>query len=753
MEIELKKKIGDIISSGKLSAIIEADEFYFLKAKNSLEAIKKCKFNEEERLNLLNNRKEYNILKELFENDSQFMSFGHDVFSLITYCDAKAHRKNQLNKYDDKRVLALAYVRMNNWVDQIISFKFGEPLQDGSIKNAIEYLERPIDNFTMLSENHRKQISENLFMKDYNKNNFKQDFIDYFSELSIVVKNPENYTHLLSRIAYFINSDWEKSLIGLMACDTTGWQSEKAKGHDETNYITPWNHRKPSGTDSTLALLKKCIEENGHFKIFYSLSRQVKYVAEVIDFATNQQELTQKGWGKLYSGITWYSTNFTDYKDSNKSASIIYLASKFYPVESTPENQFKYLHPYKYPSVGSQTPVVSYNTNLQIQERIIMENNINLLKYKKQIILQGPPGTGKTKLAQEIAEKLISFNEINKGTTSIKQLSREFIKKNLKVGQKLESKNKKEFEIISLDKSVVIIKSETSKPWRPSYDKIIDSFNNQSWLVKGRSGGYTSYEDAIARYFYETHLSSIESSEQQLQSEVDFSVIIQFHPSYTYEDFVRGIVAKTSDTEEGIVYVAENKILVEFSERALNDPENNYILIIDEINRANLSSVLGELIYALEYRGKAIESMYAVNNDKKVIIPPNLYIVGTMNTADRSVGHIDYAIRRRFAFIEVLPEKLQDSEELYFNTTGFEKVAALFAEGNVSPDFDRKDVQIGHSYFIAKKTDADSEQKRDEIFEMKMKFEVVPILFEYVKDGILTGDDIKKKIEALITSA
>jgi len=753
LEIQIKTKIGDILKTGKLSSIMEAEEFYFQKAKDTLNALKNHKFNEEDRLNLLNNRKEYNFLKELFENDSQFMSFGHDVFSLIAYCDAKAHRKNQLNKYDDRRVLALAFVRMNNWVDQIISYKFGETLQEGSIKNAIEYLEKPIDNFTMLSENHRKQISENLFVKDYSRSNFKQNFAAYFSELSLTVKNPENYTHLLSRIAYLIDTDWEKSLIGLVACDTTGWQSKVAKRHNETNYITPWNHRKPSGKDATLALLKKCIDENGHFKIFYSSRHQIKYVAEVIDFATNQQELTQKGWGKLYGGITWYSTKFTDYKDSNKSAGIIYLASKFYPVESIPENQFRYLHPYKYPSVGSQTPVVSYNTNLQIHEKIKMENNINLLKYKKQIILQGPPGTGKTKLAQEIAEKLISFNEINKGTTSIKQLSREFIKNNLKVGQKLESKNNKEFEVISLERSVVIIKSETSKPWRPSYHKIIDSFNNQSWLIKGRNGGYTSYEDAIAKYFYETHLNSIESSEQELQSEVDFLAIIQFHPSYTYEDFVRGIVAKSTDNEEGIVYVAENKLLIEFSERAQNDPENNYILIIDEINRANLSSVLGELIYALEYRGKAIESMYAVNNDKKVILPPNLYIVGTMNTADRSVGHIDYAIRRRFAFIEVLPEKLQDSEELYFNTTGFEKVAALFAEGNVSPDFDRKDVQIGHSYFIAKKTDADSEQKRDEIFEMKMKYEVIPILLEYVKDGILTGDNIKKKIGDLITSA
>src|SRR5690606_14650101 len=90
----------------------------------------------------------------------------------------------------------------------------------------------------------------------------------------------------------------------------------------------------------------------------------------------------------------------------------------------------------------------------------------------------------------------------------------------------------------------------------------------------------------------------------------------------------------------------------------------NYVLIIDEINRANLSSVLGELIYALEYRGEEVQSMYAVDGSNKLILPPNLYIIGTMNTADRSVGHIDYAIKRRFAFVDVLPQILENDENI-----------------------------------------------------------------------------------------
>lgn len=236
-------------------------------------------------------------------------------------------------------------------------------------------------------------------------------------------------------------------------------------------------------------------------------------------------------------------------------------------------------------------------------------------------------------------------------------------------------------------------------------------------------------------------------------NEIDISrkpSLIQFHPSYTYEDFVRGIVATISDKGEGIVYKAKDRLLVDLANDARDNMDNNYVLIIDEINRGNLSSVLGELIYALEYRGEEVESMYEVDGSQKLVLPPNLYIIGTMNTADRSVGHIDYAIRRRFAFVDVLPEKLEDTEDIFFNTPGFVEVAKLFiktgedgvinfenAEDSdfLSNDFSSKDVALGHSYFIADRKKISKEEK-DNYFKMKMKYEVIPILNEYLRDGV-----------------
>jgi 5-methylcytosine-specific restriction enzyme B len=212
--------------------------------------------------------------------------------------------------------------------------------------------------------------------------------------------------------------------------------------------------------------------------------------------------------------------------------------------------------------------------------------------------------------------------------------------------------------------------------------------------------------------------------------------IVQFHPAYSYEDFVRGIVAEPEGN--GIRYLVTNKILLDIAAKAIANPESKYVLIIDEINRANLPSVLGELIYALEYRGDSVKGMYGLEGDEDeghaIVIPPNLYIIGTMNTADRSVGHIDYAIRRRFAFVTVLPSRTVLAEAIADVAVRskaealFDAVAGLFGNDGIAPSFDAKDVQIGHSYFLA--------QTVDEL-RLKLEYEIKPILNEYLKDGIL----------------
>ena len=751
MDQDLKSKIVNLLKSEGHLSIINSDEFYFQKAKDALLRFLALEVSDELKVFLNANKKDYNELKPHFENSEDLLEFGTMLFTIVSYCDSKAYRKRELNQYKDKRVLARASVRMNNWVEQLITYKFEEIIVEGSIKNAIDYLLDPLNNFTMLSENHRSQFSDNLFKKTYNKNTFKNDYFKFFEDFIPKVENLENLSHLLSSLSYGISSVWKESVIGLISPDGTGWQEDAIQDSKDGKYIALWNNKKPNGTTKTIKLLRQCIEENEFFMVFYTSNYNVKYVAEIIDIATNQKQLDKLKWPDSYGNIEWYHDNFSKYKDGNKSASWVYLAKKIYEVDKIPSSNFSYLKPYGYPSVGCQAPVVSFKSNKEIEIEKQMNNSIELLKYKKQIILQGPPGTGKTKLAKEIAKELIRENEISNQTLRIKSLTKDFIKKNLKEGDKIKGKTEKSFTIEKVDKKTIIVKSVDSKPWAPSYNKIINSFENQLWEIKGRTGGYKPYEDAVAKYFYDNFLDKLEEKDSLIDQKNDYFKLIQFHPSYTYEDFVRGIVSKPNEDGSGIIYEAENRLLAEFADRALDDQDNNYVLILDEINRANLSSVLGELIYALEYRGDAVESMYAVNESNQLILPSNLYIIGTMNTADRSVGHIDYAIRRRFAFVNVLPIDLSDDEKIKFDASLFIEVKQLFTIDDyktrsiyLSQEFEPKDVTLGHSYFIDKSEEGGS-------MEVRLEYEIKPILLEYVKDGILIGENIRKKIEDLKT--
>ena len=232
--------------------------------------------------------------------------------------------------------------------------------------------------------------------------------------------------------------------------------------------------------------------------------------------------------------------------------------------------------------------------------------------------------------------------------------------------------------------------------------------------------------------------------------------IVQFHPSYNYEDFVRGI--KITPKGDGISYESVNKIFAKMCEEGQKNKEENYVLIIDEINRANLAAVLGELIYALEYRSEAVDTPYEVKDNSKLIVPPNLYIIGTMNTADRSIGHIDYALRRRFAFVQVLPEE-NVIEQYYDNEEAknvalklFKSVKELFDEKNgyLSPDYHKEDVKIGHSYFLVD-TSKDVEEQIEEL-AYKFAYQVFPLLKEYYKDGVLIPKDESIKFKELNVS-
>jgi hypothetical protein len=128
--------------------------------------------------------------------------------------------------------------------------------------------------------------------------------------------------------------------------------------------------------------------------------------------------------------------------------------------------------------------------------------------------------------------------------------------------------------------------------------------------------------------------------------------IVQFHPSYAYEDFVQGYRPSMSDGQPGFRLV--DGVLKRLADKARGAPDKTHILIIDEVNRANLGKVFGELYYLLEYRDERISLLYS---GEPFTLPKNLLLISTMNTADRSIALLDTALRRRFYFVPFFPDK------------------------------------------------------------------------------------------------
>ena len=227
--------------------------------------------------------------------------------------------------------------------------------------------------------------------------------------------------------------------------------------------------------------------------------------------------------------------------------------------------------------------------------------------------------------------------------------------------------------------------------------------------------------------------------------------VVQFHPAYAYDDFVRGIQAETENGN--ISYKVVSRVLDRLIEHHRDNATT--VLIIDEINRANLAQVLGELIYALEYRESPVQTPYEIEIDRDgktvkkgtLTIPRNgFYIIGTMNTADRSIGRIDYAVRRRFAFLQLDPKRevidlqknVREADKRWAADL-FEKVGTLFRSaagedrGFLAPEFHRDDVQVGHTYFLGSRSDV----------KIKFAYQVCPLLREYYKDGVLLAENGK----------
>ena len=395
---------------------------------------------------------------------------------------------------------------------------------------------------------------------------------------------------------------------------------------------------------------------------------------------------------------------------------------------------------------------------IEIKEKVInilkqkegimkLEEYSKILKQKKQIILQGAPGTGKTYISSDIALSII--NDEVKKYSSRKELMADY-KKAIKDGlinftTFHQSMDYEEFVEglkpitengnIAYDVEDGIFKRMCNKAkvksennFETAYSQLIKQItemNNEILVLKTKTG--KDFGISVNRNGnLNLHTGSEQTKQGTLTKDNVLKQLSGINAFEGWESYFWGVINHLKETHS-------------FEENATGK-EKKYVLIIDEINRGNVSKIFGELITLLE-NDKRLNSENEVTvtlpySKEEFGVPSNLYIIATMNTADRSVGHIDYAVRRRFAFITLQSEK--DEIENYYNYNNapielstvavslFDRVYKIME--NISPDFSIDDLMLGHSYFMAK--------SKSEL-QLKLDYEIKPLLYEYVKDGVL----------------
>ena len=221
--------------------------------------------------------------------------------------------------------------------------------------------------------------------------------------------------------------------------------------------------------------------------------------------------------------------------------------------------------------------------------------------------------------------------------------------------------------------------------------------------------------------------------------------MVQFHQSYSYEDFIMGFRPSRNGFE------LKNGTFYNFCKIAEIDNGNPYFFIIDEINRGNISKIFGELFMLIENdkRGMALQLLYT---NEKFVVPSNVYIIGMMNTADRSLAILDYALRRRFAFFEIKPGFQSERFRAYRTTLNNEKFNKLIeciellnqmitADESLGEGF-----CIGHSYFC----NLDIEQIDDKSLHRIVEYEIIPLLKEYYFDEPEKAKDWSNNLRSAI---
>ena len=737
-----EQELLDAFNTPKIKELAEADEFFYQKAVDKLDEFMNFDIANINIPELIETTKQANFSFERwlgsFSDESAEYNLLLLIGQLVSYFDTNAAMKNKLNEYNDKRVLAKAMVRQNIWVRWLLDFKMGKDINffPGNIRNAIIFIQNPRENINIISDDYKNQIYDSFFEGE------NPDFANGLKSIGITTKNPQNIGVLFTWILY---SDAFKS----------HWLPLKEVNASD-NFVT---------IDELLA----------RFKEFMSQKKQ------------------KGGTAHSYTAAMRCTLNYLGYNNdvpnvniSSVKEQIENLQDEFYNNPSSIMDKMKpyFLHAESYLKDGFVRASLPYFDNFIEYQNLNEQgtkkySNAAFLRWFEPIII-ALKNLGGIATPKEVREHIVlnmgltkEFVNETRGKTKVKKFDNEVAF----------ARNYLAYEGI-IDKSKRGIWALTEKGMNVSMTTDVASTIFLKWvdILKERRENKldgtaldndTDYEQSILEsienieeynienFFTEVYITNEKYNDiiallkrkkniilqgapgvgkSYMAKRLAYSIIeakdeskiemIQFHQSYSYEDFIEGF---RPNIEKDGKFDLMPGVFKKFCKIASYDLDNDYFFIIDEINRGNLSKIMGELMLLIEHdkRGEQF-AMKLTYSGAKFYVPENIHIIGMMNTADRSLAMMDYALRRRFSFIAI--------ESAYSNEKFIADFKAKYPDADsvinkmkklnmlITEELD-KGHEIGHSYFCS------GEALNDKDIESIFKYEIEELLREYFFDN------------------
>ena len=603
----------------------------------------------------------------------------------------------------------------------------------------------------------------------------------------------------ISRHAFEMNNKLEVN--GLMVQDNSEpWQDELIDAMDgDAKPGVFWWHELPVGQNSTIKLLREKIDEDDSFDFYIFQEKKAVYRAVVTDFVCSEAEYAAKKAEWRKNDTQWLQESFSDFQDNDgkRKARILFYIEEFEKLEEPiPMDRFVTSKEYKKPHIANLVPFKSIIEEVKqpMESQDTNKELIDLLENKKNIILQGAPGTGKTyntaalalsmidglpvrdtdeddksfhkKVMDEYEKHLIKFDEegnvAGDGQIGFVTFHQSMDYEDFVEGIKPKTKDgavsyniedgifkaiselaKSNFEDSQKNKEELKSELDTKTVFERYCAKIRDELReNDSVELMAKSK--LKIREVLCKSDGSAKSISLSKTADSPNQTLSIDMVVRDYPKFkkgeikSYEDIKPKFESKSLYHGNAIYYFElfkkmkafedENKISTDAQKVELK----NYVLIIDEINRGNVSKIFGELISLLE-ADKRVGGDHPLTvtlpySKETFSVPSNLYIIGTMNTTDRSVGSIDYAVRRRFAFVTLEADENKVPEGNARNL--FNAVKNFLNKSKY--DMDIEDLMVGHSYFM----DANN-------LQMKWQYEILPLLMEYHKDGIISKSPLK----------